>query len=279
MTDLPDLSALLDEAIGDGPPLRSALEPLAAGKRAVRRRKATASFGLALCLVAVVFALSMQNTAPRTAPSQIATQTPTKAAEPTPKPKSVLRWQKEEFARYSSSESWVINPKARVRRTIQDPSQEPGLSSLGLDLNLGGTRYFVLVYAWSPSQSGASFDAVSADDRDFETWLADMVELQSGSTPAVALAFEGKRLVALDPSMRILAQVANPDLPANFSAQTTKTAAAEITLSGKIQYALVRDFGEKTPDVITWPDTDGLDSLADFIDFARARYESGEGLR
>ena len=78
----------------------------------------------------------------------------------------------------------------------------------------------------------------------------------------------------------ILAQSPEVDLPDNFAVQGQRTAVAQVRDGDRIVWVLARQVGTAGPEYIAFPDPqERFDSIRDFLDFARTKYSSEEGLR
>jgi hypothetical protein len=163
------------------------------------------------------------------------------------------------------------------RRALRRRRIVVGAAAVAVFAVLGGTAWAALP---SESTEGAPAGQQGQTDRVDQTDRTKPRDAQDGTSTDPAndapVHFgEGESLVAA-PGVTILDQQPHPDLPRNFAGPNDRSAAAWIDDHGAKTYVLVREtYGEEQ--VIPW-DKGHFDSLAAFVDFARQKYLSGEGL-
>lgn len=87
--------------------------------------------------------------------------------------------------------------------------------------------------------------------RTIEDWLADIEEAEPASdrpdrvhvdpTQTDVVEFSGSKVVPTEDGVKVLDQLANPDIGHSFAAGTSQTAAARITVNGEERYVLVQE--------------------------------------
>jgi hypothetical protein len=278
-----DWRSRLDSSFGDGPAHPPVDHRIAAGRRAVVRRRLSAG----AAVVGVVAALGVGYAVSAPGPQGRATgpvavdPTPTPTPTPTPAPTSAP-WEDDNPVRYIDGEL-QIRDGVVVHEHIENPyDYGPPRGSDALDLTYEGKRMWVIAelqrdgYGYSssvPSNGWASFD----------DWVADQVHLTTGGDdgwPTTLHLTDDGRVVAA-PGAEVLQRTDDPQLGADFAAPGTPTGAA-----------LVRPAGEETAYFVVWRVVDGeLDVITtapddvvgatfdELLSYARSQYAGGEGLR
>jgi len=294
-----DLSEELDRAIGDGPPLPPPESLLPHGRRALARRRAAVTAG-ALAVVAVVAAGAAGATALREDPAAgpapaarptVAGDGPTTPSAPTADPPS-----RAEIRRVLSSDPvaftdghLAVRPGATVVERLDNPYHLAApRTSVAVAVEVDGATYwFVLVVEGDGSSNGAS--AYSGDLRkDFQRWVADHAGLADSTDPESdrwagipgleLVRFAGPGGDRLEPvgGVRLVRQVARPDLGPAWAGPEARSAAAEVVKDGERYYVLARAMDGK-PQYIAVTEADGGPTLEAFLDLARDRYAEGGG--
>ncbi|MDQ4051958.1 MAG: hypothetical protein M3237_04540, partial [Actinomycetota bacterium] len=164
-----------------------------------------------------------------------------------------------------------------VRRIDNPLEVSPPQHSVALELRKADAVEWILLAA-GPGEtwSSSSFEAYVGFGS-LEDWVDDQRRLQSGQ-PAkayVEFAADGTLQPASD-RVELVRQQPNPDLPDNYDGGA-ETAVAEVVVDDVTYYVLARDPAQ--PDYIAVPAFIGGRTLADFLDYARAQYAGGAGLR
>ncbi len=167
-------------------------------------------------------------------------------------------------------------PGVTVVEQVEDPV--PGDDSLGLVLRSEGRTTWALF-----TQGGdASSWELEADSGwlTFEQWLADQVAMQTGSPGVrlVRLAADGT-LSAAAPSVEVLGQQADPDLPAYGTDTASASAVALLDWQGERWFVLaVRFPREVAVTTVAASKADGAETLEEFVAFVADQADEG-GMR
>lgn len=294
----------LDSSFGTGHDLPPG-HYVAAGRTAVRRRRA-ASFAIVASMVIGLGAAwaSSPGTAPR-GDAPVATQgpSPTTDSQPTmsarearkarlERMREVTREKAEEQGNPATLtyEGLVLSTGAGpVLERVSNPMGYPaGLGrSVGIRVMMYETEYYSLLTAHPDDSS--SMTTVRATG-DFDGWLdqavrsrttldvANGVTQSSGDTSGQPwLVLDGSGDVATArPGVVISEQRAGVDLGESFGAGATETGVVRLVVDGRSEFAAYRVI-DGTLDVI--PAGGTFESMAAFIDWARGQYSSGAGMR
>lgn len=294
----------LDSSFGTGHDLPPG-HYVAAGRTAVRRRRA-ASFAIVASMVIGVGAAwaSSPGTAPR-GDAPVATQgpSPTTDAQPTMSAREARKARLERMrdaARQGALQignpgalmmdgSLVLVPGAGpVLERVPNPmgyTKEQG-RSVGIRLMVDGKEQYALLTVYPDGTSGN----IVWKTGDFAGWLAGAVRSQqtldvaNGVTPSSGdasgqpwLVLDGSGNVATArPGVVISEQRAGVDLGESFGAGATETGVVRLVVDGRSEFAAYRVI-DGTLDVI--PAGGTFDSMSAFIDWARGQYASGVGMR
>ena len=295
----------LDTAFGSGHDLAPA-HYVAAGRTAVRRRRATA---LAIVAVMVVCVGAAWSSGPGGAPrggAPVATQptSPTTEAQPTMSAREARRKRlermreaaREQLTRMSfpgqlTYAGLVLAPGGGpVLERVPNPmgyTADQG-RSLGLRLMVDGQEQYALLTAY-PSDGSSSMNVLKTGD--FDGWLAQAVRTQNtldvanGVTASTGDADGGQPWLVLDaagdiasprPGIVITEQRTSVDLGESFAAGATRTGVVRLLVDGRSEFAAYRVI-DGTLDVI--PGGGSFDSMSAFISWAREQYSSGAGMR
>ncbi|GAA4670773.1 hypothetical protein [Nocardioides nanhaiensis] len=252
-----DLSDHLERLAAHEPPVRPAHEHLAAGRRALRRRR-VAELGAVTAVLAVLvggWAVvgdggSSRATEPPAAP-------PTTSRAPMPPPEG-------EWAQWQDGAVRLADGVEELDRI------DAGRDGVGLELRAGDDVRWYLV----DRRRTTSFDAYVAFDS-LADWVSDQTFPGGPAARAalVRLAPDGT-LAPGRPGVEIIEQVASPDLPDSYDGGNLVTAAALVEVDGERTWLLARD--PAATDVITVA-LARASTLDDFLAFARERYADGPG--
>jgi hypothetical protein len=271
----------LDRAIGHGPGHRPIEERIAAGRRAVRRRRAVgavASLAVVAALGGSAWALADGGT--RTSGDvdpPIATTTP--AAKPAPPAEK--RWEDDTPIRYLGGEL-QIRPGVVVHQRIENPyGFQPPKLSVALDLTYQRQRQWILA-EHSKNGFGYISSVPSNGWASFEAWVADQVDGSSGGEDgwpeSMRLTDRGQIVAA--PGSEVLQRTDDPQLGEAFAPPGTPTGAAVVRAGDGKSYFVVWRVIDGTLDVITTPPRDVVGAtFAEMLTMARNAYAGGEGLR
>ncbi|KQW47990.1 hypothetical protein ASC77_16485 [Nocardioides sp. Root1257] len=276
-----DIRDRLERSFGDGPAHPPLEEQLAAGSRALRRRRGTAA--AAACAVVVAlgasYAVATSGSSPGTG-SQI-------AHEPTPSPSSAApasgpTWEDDTPIRYLDGEL-QIRAGVVVHERLRNPfGNAPPKLSDALDLTYQGQRMWVLA-----ERKATGFGYTSAVPSNGWASFADWVASQTGDAapgedgwPETVRLDAGGQVVAAR-GADIVQRTDHPRLGANFAAPGTPTGAAVVTVGGDDRsFFVVWRVVDGQLDVITTPPRDVVGaSFDELLNHARLQYAAEEGLR
>jgi len=270
-----DLREALAQGFGPEPPHRPLVDRLQAGHRAVRRRRIAGAVVTVAAAAAVgLGATALAGGAPDR-PGQVATE---QTASPQPEPKA---WEGSDLVRYSDSGMVEVRPGVIVLQRIDEPLGDPSEynHSVALAVEFQGAESWVILDWFADPDGGSSEMAATAypTGGTFAEWVEQQVAANEDNSAGV-VHFADDGTLAATHGVEILDQVRAPNLPANFAPPGVPTAAALLKgPDGKRWYVLVRDVdGLET---ISTPFRTGGEDLQEFLDYARSRYASGEGLR
>jgi hypothetical protein len=299
----------LEAAIGHGPALPEPAARVAAGRTALRRRRALVAVGGAVAVAAVVVPVAVVTggadrgtdlapAAPPTSSAPSATAGPS-AAPPGRSSESPGRsWPRgEPPARVVLVDgSWrvVVRDGAVVHERRTDLFPRKPTESAALDLTFRGRRHWIAL-EWDDDGSMGVFsgpwDTMYGSFGDFVAKTVHQGGMQPGNGPAskdsghgdepvpgtvTGLRVEGARFVS-DGTATVLEQRPSPDLPANFAPPGTATAAAYVEQDGTRYLVLYRQ-QDGAPELITVEAAGHGRTLDGLLDWARTRYEDGVGL-
>lgn len=298
----------LDSSFGAGHDLPPG-HYVAAGRTAVRRRRAAS---IAIVASMVVGAGAAWASGPGSTPrgdAPVATQgpSPTTDAQPTMSAKEVRRKRLERMREAARDQAraeavqfgnpgaltadgeLVLAPGAGpVLETVPNPmgyTADQG-QSLGVRAMLDGKERYGLVTAY---RDGTSANFVQKTG-DFEGWLAQAVRSQrtldvangvtpsggdTGGEPWLTLS-PGGDVEAARAGVVLVEQRVGVDLGESFSMNAAATGVVRLLVDGRSEFAAYRVI-DGTLDVI--PAGGSFDSMSAFIDWAREQYASGAGMR
>ena len=279
----------LDRSFGDGPPLPPVDSHVAAGRRVlVRRRVATGVAGLA---VATVLAMSWYAVSPSSPtgsdrlagdPTPSATSSASKATEdPTTDPIEAP-WPRGELIRYVDGEL-EVRPGVVVHEHIVNPyGFEPPAYSDALDVTWRGQRQWLMIEK-RPMPRGISSSSSTPSNgwASFADYVADQVDANGGSGWPDTFQLDDRGRVVPTERTRVFNRTDDPQLGPDFAPPGATTGAAVVSVAGEEgNYFVVWRVIDGNLDVITTPPDDIVGAtFEELLSGARARYDSGEGLR
>lgn len=244
------------------PPTRPAHEHLAAGRRALRRRR-VAELGAVTAVLAVLaggWAVVGDDGSSRATepPASAPTASPSAAAAPDP-----ATWVSRVDGRIVLAEGVEELGRLRV-----------GADGTGLELRAGDEVRWFLVDRRGGSTSATAYVAFDS----LADWVSDQTFIGGPISRAalVQLGADGT-LTPGRPGVEVIEQVASPDLPDSYDVDPATgaqlvTAAALVEVDGERTWLLARD--PAATDVITIP-LARASTLEDLLAFARERYAEG----
>ncbi len=265
-----DLREAFDRGFGPEPPHRHVAERVAAGHRAVRRRRAVGTvLTVAVATVVGLGAVAVLNDRPA-GPGSV-------ADDPTSSPTSD-EWTGDLPAQYTEDGLLEVRPGATVKQRIDEPLGDPtaGQRSVALAVDYRRKTTWMLLVWRRPTDGVRGSTAISATPTGvpFEDWVAGVVDPQDGY---LGFAPDGS-LVPTRPGVRILEQ-RHPIELKDFALNNEPTGAALLQgLDGKRWYAVAREL-DGVVDIIPVPFGTGGEDLDAFLDYARQMYGGGVGLR
>jgi hypothetical protein len=311
--DLTRLRDVLDSSFGAGPPLPPPADRLAAGRRALRRRRGVEALGGATAVVAVL-ALSFTilgggGGAPRgadpVAPGPTAPAPATGDVDEAQLQAELDRLAAEAQvrARHAQSKGLVSNqfPAAldqdgslvvkdgwRVTEQVDEPvGYQPPEASLGVVVTDGErTRWMLLTVNRALDERGLPIDgklatSANADDAGkgyarFEDWLAAMVAINGGEQPSPLVTVSADDAVHPGPGATLV-DLQEIEVIEGYTSPGDRV--AEVQRDGRTWFAVIRGHG-RDAEVIP---VDGAvlphATLAALLTYVGQQMESGEGVR
>ena len=279
----------LDRSFGDGPPLPPVVSHIAAGRRALmRRRVASGVGGLA---AAAVLAMGWYVVSPGslTGADQVAgdptpSATPS-AAEATEDPTMdpiEAPWPRGELIRYVGGEL-EVRPGVIVHEHIGNPyGLEPPALSDALDVTWRDQRQWLMIEK-RPMPRGISSSSSTPSNgwASFADYVADQVDVNGGSGWPDTFELDDGGQVVPTAGTHVFNRTDDPQLGPEFAPPAASTGAAVVSVAGEEgNYFVVWRVTGGTLDVITTPPDDIVGATFDeLLSGARAQYASGEGLR
>lgn len=298
-----DLSRRFDASFGDGPPGAPVDEVVAAGRGALRRRRA-ATWGGALAVLAVVGlgGVLAQTGTPGSGdelvaggasdsasaePSDTASDEPT--AEPTAETEppsystdAPASWGKGQLAGYVGDEV-VVREGLTVTEVAQDPlGLEPAVSSTALAIEetdgKRSWRYLLWTDGEAPrhAQESSTVPAWS-----FEEWLEAYAVDTVEAIGRDLVTFGPGQTLETGAGTTILEQRPDPDLPAPFAPASARTAVAQVERDGLTWFVLARELEGERDYVATPLSAQTGDDIDSFLELATERYadQGGTGMQ
>ena len=283
------LQEQIDRSFGDGPPLPPVDGHVAAGRRALRRRRV--ANGVAGVAATAVLATSWYAVSPgfptgsdRLAgdPTPSATPSASEATEDPTTDLSEAPWPRGELVRYVDGEL-EVRPGVIVHEHIRNPyGFEPPALSDALDVTWRGQRQWLTIEK-HPMPRGISSSSSTPSNgwASFADYVADQVDANGGSGWPDTFELDGRGQVVPTAGTRVFNRTDGPQLGPEFAPRGAMTGAAVVSVDGEEgNYFVVWRVIDGTLDVITTPPDDIVGAtFAELLSGARARYASGEGLR
>ena len=274
MTDVTDLlGAQLDAAPAPAAPLDiDAL--LRDGRRARTRRRAAVGAGV----VAAALVIGGAGWTLGAGGSDVATDRPPVAGQSTPTADPVPEGGL--LAAYSPDGALVIRDGWHVTQRIPNPmGYRPPAASVALELTDGTDRYWYLVRR-DADGSGSTSDEAQKGFATFQEWVDDQVGANRPDPigEALDLGADG-RLTSSNEAIRIVDQRVGDDI-GRAEWAPADTTVAQLSFDGQTWFVAARNHvrggWELAPPVDTPKAGTTLDS---YVDYLRAQYASGEGVR
>lgn len=274
-----ELREALAQGFGPEPAHRPVSDRLDAGHGAVRRRRiAGAVVTVAVASIVGIGAVALLG-GDGDAGSQVATDPTTEpTTEPTADP--AAGWGEGELARYNDAGILELRPGVTVLDRADEPYGDATdyHHSVALALEFQGAQSW-LIMEWDTDPDGASSSssgAGAAPQGDFQDWVAQNVAVNDDNSAGYVEFADDGSLVSSH-GVQILDQRHPVQLKDFVLAGEPSAAALLQGPDGKKWYVVVRDSGGL--DVIATPFRTGGPDLDAFLDYAREKYASGEGLR
>lgn len=295
-----DIKENLDTSFGDGPRQSPIDDHVTAGRRALRRRRATTGVA-GLAVVALVGGTSWlatggtgddpDNGADRVASQPSGSTTSTKGIKT--KEKAPLPPKTSEFhgepALLLSGHVFLAPGWHEVSRIENPMDYTTRNNSMGIEVRKGQEHRFVLLCEFAKSTSTNSGEAVGSLADWLETATANQhtLDVENGvvppdkaSGPLVTMDETGKLTPRSD--LTIVAQASYVDLGPDFAGPKDPTAAARLDMpTGKDVYVVVRRIAGSKTEVIRGGNAGTFATLGEFLAHARTKYsgDTNEGLR
>jgi len=285
-----DIRDELDRSFGYGPPLDHVDDIVELGHRAVRRRRlALAGLAAGCCLAAAGVAWSVVDS-PGASSGRDVTVQPTQAPSATESPAVAgdppVEYVDADHPGLGGADVayddgvLLVREGVEILEQVANPlDRRPPRTSLGLALAVDGAQQWALV-AGSPSGSTVSTVPARQSFPDLQTWLDDQVALDRGEPTLALVSFgTGAELVA-EPGVEIVQQQPSPQVGAEFAGpDAVHTAVAEVRWQGERWFVLARELPGSAPEYFPTAASVSAPTLAGFLEFARAAYSGGAGLR
>lgn len=277
-----DLQRELERDLGHGPSLPTPQQRLAAGRRALRRRRIAVATGVAGVAAAVALPVAILVGGTSTAGRDVAPVAPSPSRSiaddglrlESAVPVSVGR----------KTFDLVFEDDATVERRIDGVARGIVGWSAALEISQGERYYWVLV-GWDELGSDLVYDEVDPGRSGFEDWVAAGVpKLERQYAPGRArsaegldLQWDGERFVGSG-GVEVVEQRAGIDLGEEFAPAGATTAAALVDLSGYRLLALYRELPGVDGQILTFEELP-TDDLEQSLEEMRQRYQTRPGAR
>lgn len=298
-----DLSRRIDDSFGDGPPAGPVDEVVAAGRGALRRRRA-ATWGGALAVLGVVGvgAVVAQTGTPGggddlvaggtsasepAPPSEEPSEEPGEGPSAEPEPPTYSddvpdSWGRGQLAGYVDGEV-VVREGLEVTEVAEDPlGLEPAVSSTALALaETDGKRSWRYLLWTDGDRPRFAQESSTVPAWSFEEWLdayaVDTVEAIGRDL----VRFGGGESLEAGEDATIVEQRPDPDLPAPFAPASARTAVAQVERDGLTWFVLARELEGERDYVATPRSEETGDDIDSFLELATERYadQGGTGMR
>ncbi len=276
-----ELREMIDQSFGDGPEHRDLNEILHAGHTAVRRRRVAGSAGAAATVVAAaVLAAGLVDLRQRDESLQPpstdqATQTPDGEKSPT---------QARDELEVTATGGGQVTIRNGVAGTTVGPLFKGNATAWVYDIEPdSGARTYALVKGRSvrlvpAAQTGKSLPAWALSMGWSTEEPAGSGDPQPTAPTSPLVDIEENGGFVAKPGVTIVAQRQDLGFPDNFAPDSRTTVGALVDRDGIRYYVLYRVLGGDG-EFLTVPAADyPATTLPAFLDFARGKYESGEGL-
>ncbi|WP_193608559.1 hypothetical protein [Nocardioides lijunqiniae] len=276
----------IEHSFGDGPAARPVDAHVAAGRRALRRRRVGVASLAVVAAVGAGWAVTgpqdSGGTSGEVATDPTATPTPTPMTTPVP---AGAPWTDEDGPVRYRDGVLEVRPGVVVHERIDDPyADRPSRASAALDVTYRGERQWVIAELMGAGDD--DFSVGTADPSNgwasFADWVADEVDANGAGDDGwpVSLEQDQQGRVVATPGTTVLDRTDDPRLGASFAAPRQPTGAALVVAAedGK-RYFLVWRVLDGGLNVITTPATRKLGgTFEEMLEHARAQYAGGEGL-
>ena len=275
----------IDRSFGTGPELRPVEDRIAAGRRALVRRRVAG--GVAALAAAAVVGTGVYAVTPG---DPVGRGTGHVAVDPTPTPSPTPReaaapepWGRAETVRYSDEGKLEVRPGVVVHEHIENPyDYEPPQLSDALDLTFDGHRIWTIV----EFRRGELLTSESTPSNGWASF-ADYVADQSGTTVErggwpLILRLDAQGTVVPAQGNEVLQRTDDPQLGDSFAPPGAPTGAALVQVYAADDQAIfvVWRVIDGELDVIPTQPRDVVGAtFEELLNAARTKYASGEGLR
>lgn len=275
-----ELKDEIDRCLGPGPAHRPVTDRVAAGRRALLRRRAAvgAVTVAAVVVVGTGYAIAGSPGGERDNSGPVATAPAgTASASPDPTP-SGPTWKGNGPVRYLD-DRLQVRPGVTVHQQIENPYRwtSPNTSD-ALDLTVDGRRTWVMAEYWQGELDYAG-SVAGIDGLTFEQWVAQQAKAMGaeGFPTTMRLSADGDVVAAA--GTEVLQRTDEPDLGPDFAPEGAPTGAAVVVKRDQ-SYFVVWRVVDGELDVITAPPADVVGaSFEELLNYARGAYASGKGLR
>lgn len=266
----------LDRSFGSGPPAPPTGDLVAAGHRAVRRRRGLQAAGGVLAALVAVAALGLGGSGPTRAIDQApATSGPTSSPAPddgAPADGGVP-------VRYDRSGDLRVAPGAEVLQRIADPLERTApAASVALWVRYRGAESYWLLDRDDTGSMGSS-DPTDKAAGSLEEWVQYQKEAMGIVEPVPPVTLEDDGTLTPAAGVEIVEQRSGVDVGGSFAGPGAPTAAAMVLDDGVRGFVLVRRLPGSPPEYLPTSARVGGPDLESFLEHARRQYASGEGLR
>lgn len=281
-----DLREQLDRSFGDGPTHLPLDARLAAGHRALLRRRIGTGLVTAAVVIAVIgttFAVAGGDDRATREPGYAASDSSV-ATEPSVSPEpSPIPW-RGEFVRYDRAGEVEVRPGAEVLERIENPyGHELPRRSVGLTVSWKDKTYWVLLETRSSMTTPADPEGAWSN---LGEWVAEQVALDSGAGsedeaadfPGTNVRFDDSGRLVADEGYRVVEQRTDVDMPDSFAPAGATTAVALVEGPGGERTWWLGRITDGFEDYIPY-DAEPGQTVEQFLVFARGKYDAGVGLR
>jgi hypothetical protein len=288
MTSTEQLRKEIDQSFGAGPALRPVEDRIAAGHRALVRRRVAGGVAALAAVAAVgtgVYAVTPGDPvgSGHVAVDPTSTPTPTPTPSPAPPTPEAEAWGKGEIVRYSPDGQLEVRPGVVVHEHIANPyGYKPPQRSDALDLTFHGHRSWNIVELRRGEQE-ASGSTPSNGWASFADYVDDQVgsTIVRGGWPLI-LRLDAQGAVVPAQGNVVLQRTDDPRLGDSFAPPGAPTGAAlvQVYAADDQAYFVVWRVIDGELDVIPTQPRDVVGAtFEELLRSARGSYASGEGLR